>query len=144
MKNFIGNGGETAEEIKDLLSANADSCEEMDYTRKLTPDEMLDIKELHSVTAVQLKKVEDQKKEAVDKFKLTLKPLQVLEEELITKLTNKAEFIRNGTVYKFIDLKAQRVGFYNPQGDLVTERPLNAEERQMNIMGNIRTLASGE
>jgi len=123
---------------KHLLESNCDAIEELGYTRRFTPEELNERKEELADTSIRISDVEAEKKDADAVFKTRLKPLKSRKTELIEQLKTQTEFVREDC-YKFIDHDERLVGFYNSDGELVSSRPIMAQEMQKTIFGQMRT-----
>ena len=70
-------------------------------------------------------------------FKGKIKPLQERIGKILSDLKVGGEYVK-GECYKFIDPDEGMVGFYTPDGYLLEERPMKAEERQRTIQMAVR------
>lgn len=135
---------ELAKEITDeskrisFLSDNCDKIEEKGYMKRFTPEQLSQMKNELSETAIKINDTEIEKKEIVSEFKERLKPLSIEKQRLLSCLKNKAEYVSE-KCYKFIDLENREVGYYNQNGDLIEARPAYADELQTNIFQMQRT-----
>ncbi len=115
-----------------FLKDNCDAVEDIGYMRRFTPEELSEKKERLSSVAIDLNDIDQEKKEVMDEFKGRLKPLETEKVNLLRQLKNKTEFVKE-PCFKFINEKEGMVGFYNSLGELISSRPLMAEERQRSI-----------
>jgi len=127
---------DTQERIN-FLSDNCDAVEKKSYMKRFTPDQLLQMKESLSETAIEINDIEQEKKEAVSGFKIRLKPLMEDQKQILSGLKNKSEHV-NERCFKFIDLERREVGFYNENGELIESRPAYADELQQNIFQDLR------
>jgi len=122
----------------EFLRDNCDSMEEKSYLKRFTPEQLLQMKDKLSETAIQINDIEEEKKVVVAEFKKKIDPLNDEKKRLLTGLKNKAETITEN-VFKFVDLKEREVGYYNAEGELIESRPAYADELQSNIFQMQRT-----
>lgn len=115
-----------------FLLDNCDKAESKGYMKRFKPDELLQMKESLSETAIKINDIEVEKKEMIAEFKERLKPLSDEKHRLLSGLKNKAEFVTE-QCYKFIDFENREVAFYNEDGDLIEARPAFADELQTTI-----------
>lgn len=115
-----------------FLKDNCDKIVEKGYMKRFEPDQLTQMKEELSETAIKINDIEVEKKAVMDDFKEKLKPLTDEKHRLLSGLKNKAEFVTEN-VYKFVDLDDREVGFYNEDGDLIDSRPAYADELQGNL-----------
>ena len=118
--------------IEQYLRDNADKVEKKDYMRQFTPEELMQMKDELSTTAIEINNIEESKKEAVAEFKRQLDPLNEEKKRLLTGIKNKAESV-NEEVFKFVNPTTKEVGFYNKDGHLIESRPAYVDELQGNI-----------
>lgn len=120
----------------EMLEANADKVEEMDYTVALSKEVMDEKKDLLALAAIAISRLECELKEIKKQYKEKLKPLNQEKETLLEEIKHKSVSVF-GKCYKLID--GNVVGYYSPQGELVMSRPARPEERQGTIMQLQRT-----
>ena len=138
MQREIGKDVEQGKKRIAFLLDNCDKAEEKSYMKRFTPDQLLQMKEVLSETAININDIESEKKEAMAEFKARLKPLEEEKQRLLSGLKNKSELVKE-QCYKFIDLESREVGIYNQDGDLIEARPAYADELQTNIFQMQRT-----
>lgn len=114
------------------LDANSDAIEEITYTRRFSPDELADMRNRLADNSIEESDIEAKKKEEIDRFKDKLKPIQKAKTTLLSKLKTKTEQVTE-SCYKMINREERLVGYYNSDGELVSARPLNAQEMQKTI-----------
>lgn len=122
----------------EFLRDNSDGVEKKGYMKRFTPEQLQQMKERLSETAIEINDIEDEKKSLMEVIKEKLKPLTEEKKELLICLKNKAEHVSEDC-YKFIDIDAREVGFYNEEGVLIESRPAYADELQRNIFQVNRT-----
>lgn len=114
------------------LEALSEGAEEKDYSTFLTPEELAERKSRFTSLAIQEAKLNDKKKEFLDEIKMKMKPIQ-------TEKAGLLDVIKSGTVretgicYKMVDQVNKMVGYYNKRGQLVEQRPMTMDDRQMTI-----------
>ena len=101
-----------------FLIDNCDVAEDKSYMKRFTQDQLLQMKEELSENEIKINDIEIEKKEVNDQFKERLKPLGKRKSMLLKGLKNKAELV-NEKCYKFVDVQAREVGYYNEEGDLI-------------------------
>ena len=138
MDRQIGVGIENREARIAFLKDNCDGVEKKGYMKRFTPEQLQQMKEALSETAIEINDIQEEKKEVMADFKAKLKPLSEEKKELLSGLKNKAKHTSE-ECYKFIDVEAREVGFYNEDGDLIESRPAYADELQRNIFQIGRT-----
>lgn len=120
-----------AHKREEMLDANADAVEEMDYIEYLDEDQMKTRKDQLSVKAIEESKLNDILKKYKAEVKEKLKPIILEKNQLLEEIKHGSINV-NGKCYKIIE--GDRVGYYNPKGMLILERPANDDERQGTIM----------
>ena len=120
------------EQRKTFLQDNADAVELTSYTRRFSYEELAEFKDKLSTVAIDMNSVAIDKKEAMDDFKLQLKPLTDEHKDLLEKIHNKAELVEEDC-FKMISHDEGMVGFYNQIGELVYSRPILPQEKQSTI-----------
>lgn len=113
----------------------SDSCarkEEMNYQRKYTADEMQYVKEEFIQVSQQLRSLEDEKKAAMENFKLQIDPVKDRAGELLTKIKFKSEIV-DGEVFVFADHENGVMIYVDDNGETVHSRPMLEHERQTNF-----------
>lgn len=111
------------------LEHTAESIRNEEYYADLT-QEVLDRKrEEFSLNAIELNKIEEKKKTAVDGFKEQMKPLNLIYNELLEQITIGKER-KEGKLYDIIDAENSMMLTYDEFGDLVVTRRLRPEEKK--------------
>jgi len=121
-----------ANRIESLRSI-ADSVEVMTYTDYLTPEELVERKDMLASRSIEESQINDEFQEIKDKFKAKLKPIIAEKSMLLTEIKHKSRSL-NGECFKITDYNNDMVGYYDPRGKLIYERPSNESERQRTIM----------
>lgn len=100
-----------------------------EYWADLSQDE-LDLKnEQFAKNATELNKIEMKKKEAMDEFKLLMKPLELVYDNLLEEITMKKER-RTGKLYDIADRDTSMMVTYDENGDMIASRRLTPEEKK--------------
>ena len=114
------------------LEALSEGAEEKDYSVFLTPEELAERKSRFTSLAITEAKLNDKKKEFLDEIKMEMKPIQTEKAGLLDQI--KSGTIREtGICYKMVDQESKMVGYYNKRGQLVEQRPMTMDDRQMTI-----------
>jgi len=114
------------------LEALSEGAEEKDYSVFLTPEELAERKSRFTSLAITEAKMNDKKKEFMDEIKMEMKPIQTEKAGLLDQI--KSGTIREtGICYKMVDQVNKMVGYYNKRGQLVEQRPMTMDDRQMTI-----------
>lgn len=125
-------------EIVDNLEAVAYGLQESSYTRNLSEDEITNRKDEYSSIAIKLSEIYDQKKEAMDRFKVLEKEPKEIAVELLKTIKFKSEQMF-GKLYLVDDQDAGMMYFFDSTGVCVDARPLTKQEKQTKL----RTLKAG-
>jgi len=115
-----------------FLTDNCDKVEEKGYMKRFTQEQLSQMKEELSETAININDIEEEKKIVLEQFKERLKPLTEEKFRLLRGLKNKAEHVTE-RCFKFIDLDNREVGYFNEDGELIESRPAYADELQGNL-----------
>jgi seryl-tRNA synthetase len=115
-----------------LLKDNCDSMEKMSYQRKFTDDELLSKKNELSELMVKNKDLQEEIKNLKSEYKARIDPLKEDVSKLITDVKWKSENVTEDC-FKMIDHHEGRVGYYNSDGELISERQVLPEENQFRM-----------
>lgn len=132
MQKELGKDIEAGKKRINFLADNCDKVEEKAYTKRYTPEQLAQKKELLSEVAIKIRDIEIEKKDAATEFKARLDPLDTERKTLVSELKSKAALVTENC-YKFVDQEAREVGYYNQDGDLIESRPAFPEETQGNL-----------
>ena len=121
-----------------FLMDNCDKVEDKGYMKRFTPEQLSQMKEELSETAIKINDIEERKKEVMAEFKEKLDPLTKEKQRILRGLKNKAEHVTE-QCYKFVDMETREVGYYNQDGELIESRPAYADELQGTIFQMKRT-----
>lgn len=128
---------ETPQEREQLLRDNCDKIVERSYTKRFDQTDIDNRRgELESVS-IEISELEQRLAEIRADYKGRIKPLQERRAIILDELKARGEWI-TGEVFKFIDHEEGRVAFYTPDGFKLEERPIQPDERQINIVNAIR------
>ncbi|OFY43976.1 MAG: hypothetical protein A2X18_07555 [Bacteroidetes bacterium GWF2_40_14] len=117
-----------------LLQDNCSKVEPQGYMRSFTEDEIAEKKDQLADQSIELNNIQDEKKAAMDKFKIRMKPISTNISKLLLNIKNKAEYVTED-LYKFIDLDEKMVGYYDSDGKLVDS--LTRRARPDELQGTI-------
>jgi len=132
MNKAIGWEYTPGKEREDFLKDNCETIESIGFMRRFTPEELIEKKDCLATIAISINDIQMEQKEANKRFKEELKPLEEEKAAILSDLKQKAEFI-NAPCYKFIDHVEGKVGYYDKDGELVTERAMKPEEHQLTV-----------
>ena len=123
------------EERLDNFQANAEGVEEKTYYEEIDKEVMIRKRAEFSGKSIDISRIKDRKKDAMDQFKAELKPIEIEAATLLGEIkTGHRE--KEGKVFKIINLDEGMVGFYTEEGNLIDSRPATMEERtQLSIHG---------
>ena len=116
------------EEIKDNLDAIAYGLVEQSYTKNLTEEELAIYKHNYSEVGVELDELAQQKKDALDRFKLLEKEPKETAKMLLQSIKFKSEQ-KHGKLYTVDDQEARMMYFFDETGVCVDARPLTKDEQ---------------
>lgn len=131
---------ETPEKRLEYLESTADQVVEERYYQRLDQDELTAKKAEFTQNALDVDDLEEQKKEVLNQFKESLKPLKETHSRLASEI--RTGFVeKHGRLYVYVDEKTRMVKYYDQQGELIESktRPANADELQKTIRMSLRT-----
>ena len=137
MEQTIGKDILNPAERKQFLSDNADAVERVTYEKPFTPEELEKHKEELIELSIEMESVKEKAKVAAKGFKEQLKPLKNAFSKLVEEIKNESEKVCE-PCYKFVDMEAKEVGYYNECGDLIKERKAVDNDFQQTMFGVIR------
>ena len=124
------------EQRDQILRNSCDQIVEKSYTRKFDQGEINERRaDLANVT-IQIADLDQELSEIRADFKGKIKPLQERIVKLRDELKSGGDWVK-GECYKFVDEETGEVGFYSPEGYLLEQRAMTAEERQRNVFLNL-------
>jgi len=128
-KNEIIPEGLHGEELKDWLDANATTTREDEFTRFLTPEELIEKNAEYVKTGMQHDVIND---EFVDVKKGYSSRLKTCKSEIknLSKIIRRKAVQEFGEIYVFRDEEQGRIIEYTAQGQLIVDRRMTPEDRQ--------------
>ena len=125
------------EQRAEILKNSCDQILEKSYLAKFDQEETNDPRAELATVHIQMGELEEELAGIKSDFKGKIKPLQERIGKILSDLKVGGEYVK-GECYKFIDPDEGMVGFYTPDGYLLEERPMKAEERQRTIQMAVR------
>jgi DNA integrity scanning protein DisA with diadenylate cyclase activity len=119
-------------DIKDNLEAVAWGVEERSYTKNLTPDEIVEKKDQFAQNALVVSEIQDQKKEAIERFKAMEKLPKEEQKELLSAIKFKSEQ-KHGKLFLIDDQQSGMMYSFDENGVCVDARPLTKAEKQTKL-----------
>jgi hypothetical protein len=115
-----------------FLKDNCEAVESVGYMKPFKPEEIERKKNRLADVSIELADIEAEKALAVSSFKVRMAPLKEERTELVSDIKVKARYVTE-QCYKFVDRDTRRVGYYNNDGQLISERPAMMDELQLSI-----------
>ena len=116
------------EQREQLMRDSCDEGVEKSYTRRYTQAEINKVRAELADGFIELNQLQGELDVIKAEFKGKMKPIQEKNSQRIHNLKSGGEFVTT-ECYKFVDEDEGRVGFYDPQGHLLEERPIMPEEK---------------
>lgn len=126
-----------SESVQSRIQTLRDNCvrtEEMTYSRKFTPEEMIIQKDELSKQDLKLEREEAEKKRITAEFNERIKKIKLERSRILEGVCTGVEEVTE-MVYLLDDQEEKRMGYYTSKGILVHERPLAPDENQLRITG---------
>lgn len=120
------------EDRVNYLQANCEAVEPVNFMRRFTPEEIAEMKDNLSETAIELNDIREEKKLLNQQLDAQAKPLKQTNASLLKKIKQKAENVTEDC-FKYIFHDEGMVGYYTSEGELISSRPMRAEERQLKM-----------
>jgi hypothetical protein len=117
-----------AERIE-VMQNTAEKVRHEEYLSDLTPSELDQKREEFSLNAIELNKIEERKKKAIDDFKAEMKPFQLKYSELLDQITVGKER-KTGRLFDMIDHESGTMVTWDETGAFVAQRRLTPEEKK--------------
>lgn len=115
------------------LEDNAlDIVENYRHTRPLTEEELNEERETHANLCIEIEAIQAEMKRVADEFKEKLKPLNVQRLETLSRIRSQ-QLEEVTTAYLIQDFDEFKVGTYNADGVLLSERKMREGERQAGL-----------
>ena len=124
---------ESKNERIQLLEDNAYKTLEKSYQKPFEKEEIVIFKNSLSEVMIKMKEIEDDFKLIKEAHNLKMKPLKDNIRELLENIKYKCRSV-NEIVYMFDYQDENIMAIYNADGDLIEQRPMLPEEKQMRIM----------
>ena len=115
------------------ITALADKREEFGYTKPLTHEELVELKDELSQKVIEVRELKNTLKVYSTQIKGQMKPLLEEKEHLAETIKGKAKFVNEMCSVCFEQEKGIAEYYSETTGDLVHTRPLTADEKQTNI-----------
>ena len=131
MDKFIFQGKTQAERIQ-ILRDNAYKISEETYYKNLTEDELSERKDLYSSKAIDVNKLENDLKDLKDEYSAEIKPLKKEMSGILLEVKMQSQQVTE-EVYQIADYDENYMGTYNAEGELISQRPLRKDERQLRM-----------
>lgn len=119
----------------EALKATAEKVEKFTYPKALAPDEVVKMREDFTANAIKKSKLDEARAEYLTEYKAQVKPL-------LNQMGYQMQIIRNQVeeitedVFFIADQEAGQMGYYNALGELVHQRPLMQDEKQMRMVSS--------
>lgn len=133
--------GHSASERLTILRDSADKKETFTYPKSLDDDELKILKDEFTQNAIKLAKHDEAKKEFMEDLKALVKPLKIEMDSQMRKIRSKVLEVTED-VYLISDQDAGMMGYYNQNGELVYQRSLMQDEKQLRIGGTMKISGS--
>lgn len=111
--------------------------ENTSYTKRLTPEELANKKTELAEVSIELNEIAQEKKEAMAKFKAKAEGPELTKSTLLTTIKHRSER-RTGMLFEIADQESGFMGVFDETGECVEVRPLDREERQLNLRSELR------
>lgn len=128
------------EELKDWLETNATTTKEDEYTRFLTPEELVEKNAEYVKTGMQHDVINEEFSDVKKGYTSRLKTCKAEIKEL-SKIIRRKAVQEYGQIYVFRDDEAGRIKEFTPQGQLIIDRRMTPEDRQTVIKFNEHKIA---
>jgi hypothetical protein len=129
-------------ERSQLLRDNCDRLEAVTYMKPFGSNDLDQFKDELSSIAIEISKIEEDKKAAAESYNAELKPLKAEYKRLLTDIRLKSTEVKEDC-FVMVDHENKMVGYYNAKGHLVQSRPARAQELQSTIFSVNRTGTNG-
>lgn len=129
------------EERRQALHDNAEKIVTMEYNRDFTDDEIKEFKDKLSDSLIAQHKLEKELKDIKAEYAEEIKPLKREVAAMAENIRNRFERIE-GECFQMNDQEEGVAEFYSPDGYLIFSRGLYPDERQLSIMGGMKTASN--
>lgn len=125
-----------------LLRDNCDRLEPVTYMKPFGTNDLDQFKDELSGVAIDISKIEEDKKSATESYNAELKPLKKEYKRLLTDIRLRSTEVKE-ECFVMTDPESKMVGYYNAKGHLIQSRPARANELQSTIFSVTRTGTNG-
>jgi hypothetical protein len=129
MQKTLGENYSDPKEREQFLKDNADTIEDIGYSKPLKTDEVERLKETLTDASIKKMEAEEAKRDVVSGYNSTIKEYGQTIKDAADKLKSKSVYV-NEPCYKIVDDDAREVGYYNKEGICVYERAARQDELQ--------------
>lgn len=119
-----------------MLRDNCAAIEKITYPHQFSEEEMEARKTSLANLDIEISELDAEKKAVQDRIKEKMKPITKHRSKLIDDIKRKYEDVTD-ECYKFLDRETRTAYYYNGNGDLVRERPMEAQEMQKTIQEDL-------
>lgn len=123
---------------RQMLEDNCAAVERITYTSPFSEKEMGERKTELANIDLDMAALEEEKKAFMQAYKDKLKPKKERKKTLLTDIKRGYEEITD-ECFKFMDRNTRTTGYYNGNGDLVKERPMEAQEMQKTVFEDMES-----
>jgi len=120
------------DELKRVLTDNADQVENTTYMKSLTETQLAERREKLVENSIQLGIMEDELDSVKAEYKIKMKPLKLDNANLLTQLKHKQAEVK-GFLYHIASHEEGMMGTYDENGELISSRRLRPDEKQLHI-----------
>ena len=121
---------------RQMLEDNCAAVEKITYVSSFTEEEMGERKTELANIDLDMAALEEEKKAFMKAYKDKLKPKKERKKMLLTDIKRGYEEITDDC-FKFMERESRTTGYYNGNGDLVKERPMEVQEMQKTVFEDI-------
>lgn len=129
MEKFLGLEYENLAEREQFIKDNADSIENIGYSKPIPSEQIEKLKETLADASIKKLEQEEAKKAAVQMYNDEIKGYKLTIKDAADKLKSKSTYV-NEPCYRIIDEQTRQVGYYNKEGMLVYQRAARHDELQ--------------
>lgn len=123
---------------RQMLKDNCAAVERITYTSPFSEEETGERKTELANIDLDMAALEEEKKAFMQAYKDKLKPKKERKKTLLTDIKRGYEGITD-ECFKFMDRNTRTTGYYNGNGDLVKERPMEAQEMQKTVFEDMES-----
>lgn len=130
MKQCLAFKEQSQKEILEMLQANANDTGQENFVRPYTPKVLAETEQKLMSGLKEMKKLQNKLAKIKKDYAGKIKPLKENNDNLLTNVELKGEMVLEEVFY-FVDHDERKVGTYDANGNLVSERPARADELHM-------------